>query len=566
MSVPKLSVDLSRSTTHSPDQKPIVILNRCETYDVSLIQKLCYQALVDLRLKPFGKTLIKPNVVASGEHFPHAYTRPEMIKGLAQALKQRSLDQIDPQIDPIDPINQTLVSKAMYQPVEEWAIGERCGITMPTRFAFEGAGYDRLAKEIDFKLYHFEEEAQVEIPLTHPERLRDSIYTPKPISQADFFVNCPKFKAHPWTTVTFSMKNYIGIQDDHHRLIDHDHRLNEKIADLQFIIQPQFIAIDAIIAGEGRMLTPIPFDLGLIAFGNQQLAFDAVCCHIIGVDPLSVDHLRYAYERGFGEVDLNKIEIRGDLTLAQAQAKAKGFRVGLIPVDEYFQGSKIKAYGGKPPQDAEDESQFALDRGDQIKRKEENYCWGGCPGALEEAIEILRIYDQQTDEKLPATHIVFGAYEGKIDAKEDEKVFFMGDCASYQGEIHGKPVQIESRYQARKQKNPKQAKAEDIFVKILKMTLSAHNPINHIKGCPVSVAEQVLLLVKLGKLKNPYLDPKQSLPFVSCYFSTKTRKLIAKLLGQPQAIHLSAYDQTERGLSRPYQSLSMQEKAETKND
>ena len=42
----------------------------------------------------------------------------------------------------------------------------------------------------------------------------------------------PKFKAHPWTTVTFSMKNYIGIQDDRHRLIDHDQKLNEKVADL----------------------------------------------------------------------------------------------------------------------------------------------------------------------------------------------------------------------------------------------------------------------------------------------------------------------------------------------
>jgi uncharacterized protein (DUF362 family) len=75
--------------------------------------------------------------------------------------------------------------------------------------------------------------------------LRDYVFTPEPVAKADFFVNCPKFKAHPWTTVTFSMKNYIGIQDDRHRLIDHDHRLNEKIADLQYIIQPQFIASTA---------------------------------------------------------------------------------------------------------------------------------------------------------------------------------------------------------------------------------------------------------------------------------------------------------------------------------
>jgi uncharacterized protein (DUF362 family) len=143
--------------------------------------------------------------------------------------------------------------------VTELAVGERCGITMPTRFAFEGAGYYPMLERTGVKHYHFEEEPQVEIPLHAPGRLRDYVFTPEPVAKADFFVNCPKFKAHPWTTVTFSMKNYIGIQDDRHRLIDHDHRLNEKIADLQYIIQPQFIAIDAITAGEGRMLTPIPF-------------------------------------------------------------------------------------------------------------------------------------------------------------------------------------------------------------------------------------------------------------------------------------------------------------------
>ena len=116
-----------------------------------------------------------------------------------------------------------------------------------------------MLKRVGVKHYHFEEEQQVEIPLTHEDRLRDYVFTPEPVASADFFVNCPKFKAHPWTTVTFSMKNYIGIQDDRHRLIDHDHKLNEKIADLQYIIQPQFIAIDAITAGEGRMLTPTPF-------------------------------------------------------------------------------------------------------------------------------------------------------------------------------------------------------------------------------------------------------------------------------------------------------------------
>ena len=172
-----------------------------------------------------------------------------------------------------------------HERIEEIAVGERCGITVPTRTSYDGAGYLKLFKEMKIPFYCFEEEMQVEIPLEHPERLRDYVYTPEPVAKADFFVNCPKFKAHPWTTVTFGLKNYIGIQDDRHRLIDHDHKLNEKVADLQHIVQPQFIAIDGIVAGEGRMLTPEPYDLKLTAFGNNSIAFDAVCCHIIGIDP-----------------------------------------------------------------------------------------------------------------------------------------------------------------------------------------------------------------------------------------------------------------------------------------
>ena len=158
---------------------------------------------------------------------------------------------------------------------------------------------------------------RLNITCATPGRLRDYIFIPEVVTKTDFFVNCPKFKAHPWTTVTFSMKNYIGFQDDRHRLIDHDHHLNQKVADLQYIIQPKFIAADAIIAGEGRMLTPLPYDMKLIIMGNNQVAFDAVCCQIIGIDPLSVEHIRLAYERGFGPVDLSQIDITGDVSLGR---------------------------------------------------------------------------------------------------------------------------------------------------------------------------------------------------------------------------------------------------------
>lgn len=495
---------------------PTVILRSCSEYDPERIRRLVREGLETLDLRPYGRTLVKPNVVAAGQHFPHAYTRPEFIEGVLRALRDRAGDDL-----------------------AELAVGERCGITMPTRYAYTEAGYYPMARRVGgVKLYHFDEVPQVEIPLYHPERLRDSFFTPEPVARADFFVNCPKFKAHPWTTVTFSMKNYIGIQDDRHRLIDHDHRLNEKVADLQYIVQPQFIAIDAIIAGEGRMLTPVPFPLNMVIMGNNQVAFDAVCCHIIGLDPLSVDHIRMAYERGFGPVELDRIRIVGDLTLDEARARARGFRTGLIRVEDYFRGTNIRAYAGPPPTDGG-----------------HDYCWGGCPGAIEEAIEILRIYDAQTDEKMPPVHVVFGAYDGPIDARPGEKVVFMGDCATWHGRIGEKDVRIDSVYVDRSHKHPLEAKHDDIYAKMLKMgrTLRAlkHEDWVRIAGCPVSVAEQVLALVKLGGLRNPYLDPKQAMTFTSCYFSWRTRTALKRLFG----MKYNEPGPTPRGAARPSQNL-----------
>ncbi len=495
-----------------PSQRPAkVILRRCDEYDVQAIRRIVREGMETLELRPSGRTLLKPNLVASGPMFQHAYTRPEVTEGVLLALRDRDQGEMS-----------------------ELAVGERCGITVPTRMAMEGAGYDPMLKRLGVKRYAFEEEPQVEIPLSHPARLRDYIFTPEPVAKADFFVNVPKFKAHPWTTVTFSIKAYIGIQDDRHRLIDHDHRLNEKIADLQYIIQPELIVIDAITAGEGRMLTPIPFPMKMIALGNNQVAFDAVCCHIIGVDPLSVDHIRLAHERGFGPVELAEIEVTGDITLEEAKARAAGFKVGLVRVEKYFEGTHVSAYSGPPPES-----------------EKTDYCWGGCPGALEEAIEILRLFDEQTDTKLPHMHIVFGAYEGPIPAKPGEKIIFMGDCAEHHGKAGETVIDVASLYKPRSTKDPYTAQHEDVFVKmwktIKKVREDRDEQVIRIQGCPVSVSEQVLLLVSLGGLKSPYLDGENMMSFNKAYLQWKSSAAWSRLRGVPYQRH----GRCERGRAAP---------------
>ena len=502
---------MSLPTTAAPN-RPKVIIRRCESYDVDAIRQIIREGLETLDLRPFGRTLIKPNVVASGPMFQNAHTRPEFVEGVIAGLRDRDEGQ-----------------------VEELAVGERCGITLPTRVAFEGAGYYPMFKRSGVKHYHFEEEAQVEIPLSHEHRLRDYVFTPEAVARADFFVNCPKFKSHPWTTVTFAMKNYIGIQDDRHRLIDHDHRLDEKVADLQHIIQPQFIAIDAITAGEGRMLTPIPVDLGLVIMGNNSVAFDTVCSAIIGLDAKDIDHIRFAHEHGFGPIDLSEIDIEGDVTLEEAQQKAKGFEVGLVRVEKYFEGTNITAYAGPPPEN-----------------EHTDYCWGGCPGAIEEGIEILRLYDEECDSKMPRMHVVFGNYQGPIDAKPDEPVVFIGDCAQYEGEVAGQLISVESLYRDRSERDPYEAEHDDIYKKMYSVSRlvarSKNEPYLRIEGCPVSVAEQALLLVSLGTMKNPYFSPSEAWRFNKGYVAWRSVMAGKKMRGIPYQRH-GCYKQ--RGAAAP---------------
>ncbi len=475
-----------------------VILRRCASYDVDRIRGIVREGLQALGDLPRGRVLLKPNgVIAHRRYFPYAYTRPEFIDGVLGATRDVAPD------------------------LEELAVGERCGITIPTRMVFREAGWLSVIKRHRAKVYYFEEEPQVEVKITREPRLRDTLYTARPVVRADYLVNVPKFKAHPWTTVTFALKNFIGIQHDPDRLIDHDYRLDEKIADLQEIVRQRFIAIDAIVAGQDRMLTPVPFNLGLIIMGNNPVAVDATCCRILGLDPSEIGHIRAAHVKGFGPLDASAIGLDGDVTLEQAQGHAREFRVGLVRVEDYFKSSRITAHAGPPPDEA---------AGD--------YCWGGCPGAIQEAIEIVRKVDELADEKMNPLTVVFGGYRGPIETKPGEKVVFIGDCARWRGRLDGRAVKIESLYRDRSHHDLYYARAQGLFTKMAKVYWNLFRRrqqcVMRAPGCPVSVAENTLLLACLGGTRNPYFVRANAVPFLRAYAASMLVRFFKRLLGMPR--------------------------------
>jgi uncharacterized protein (DUF362 family) len=473
-----------------------VLLMRCPQYDADKIAGIVKEGMQALGVAPSGKILLKPNVVlAHPEIFPHAFTRKEFLDGVISATKAQAKDAV------------------------EIAVGERSGITVSTRTNFKLAGYREVIKKHKIKTYYFDEVKQIPVSIKGAKVLRNQLFVPKPLIDCDFLINLPKFKAHPWCRLTLSLKNFIGIQDDRHRLVDHNQFLEHKIADLQAVIQPKFIAIDAITAGQKMMLTPTPFDMGAIVMGTNSCAVDTVGCHMVHVNPKDLIHLRFASERGFGPMDIDQIEVGGDFPLEEIQAKTNNFQFCLERIDDYF---------GK-------ESNLSCTVGAFPEGHSSDYCWGGCPGALQEAMHIFRGFYPNVEKEMGKIRYVVGKVAGPLNLAAGERVIFAGSCTSWEGKIHGENVKIESSYKTSSDIDETRTHSNDMLLKFLSAQLHAFRNRSssylHVAACPLSVAQHVNYLASMAKIGNPILDPRLFIPVNIGYYQMQLNRLTNRLRG-----------------------------------
>jgi uncharacterized protein (DUF362 family) len=477
------------------DQKHKVLIMRCTRYDPDRIAGIIKEGMQELGITPRGRVLLKPNVVlAHPQVFPNAYTRSEFLDGVVAAVKSRA------------------------EAVKEIAVGERSGITIPTRFNFKNAGYGDVIEKHGIKAYYFDESKHVPVQLTSPPALRDILYIPKPVKQCEFLVNLPKFKAHPWCRLTLSLKNLIGLQDDRHRLVDHNQFLEHKIADLQEVIQPNFIAVDAIVAGQKMMLTPTPFLLGAILMGTNSCAVDTVGCHMVRVNPDDIVHLRYASQRGFGPMALDQIEVGGDYPLEKIRDRTQAFKFCVERIDDYFnETSHLSCTVGRFPE------AYAPD-----------YCRGGCPGALQEAMHIFREMNPKVDKQMQKVRYVVGRVAEPLNLAQDERVFFAGSCTRWEGRIDGKSVKIKSSYKTADAVNAKKTTSNDMLLKTV--TAFTHtlwkrsSRYIHVKGCPLSVAQHVNYLSALANIKNPNFDSRFFVPVNIAYWQMRFFRFLNRFI------------------------------------
>jgi hypothetical protein len=301
--------------------------------------------------------------------------------------------------------------------------------------------------------------------------------------------------------------------------VDHNIFLEQKIADLQSVIQPKFIAVDAIVAGQKMMLTPTPFPMGAIVMGTNSCAVDTVGCHMVHVDPNDLIHLRYASQRGFGPMDLNEIVVAGDYPLEEIQEKTRDFEFCMEHIDSYFgeEGNLRCSVGTFPEKHSPD------------------YCWGGCPGALQEAVHLFKAYYPNVLSEMKKVRYVVGKVDGPLDLEEDERVIFAGDCTSWEGTIRGEPVKIKSSYRPPSQVDENKTKSNDMLLKTIKTLWNCFRNRNatyiQAKGCTVSVGDHVHYLSAVGRINNLNFDSRLMIPLNLAYWRMRAGRTLNRLVG-----------------------------------
>ena len=217
-------------------------------------------------------------------------------------------------------------------------------------------------------------------------------------------------------------------------------------------------------------------------------------------------------------MNLEEIDVLGDLPLKQVQEKTQNFEFCMEHIDSY--------YG--------EESNLSCTVGTFPEKHSPDYCWGGCPGALQEAMHIFKGYYPNVNKEMKKVRYVVGRIDEPLELKEDERVIFAGDCTSWEGRINGDPVKIEGSYRGPKEVDETKTKSNDMLLKTWKTLWSCFKQKNsryiHAKGCPVSVGDHVHYLSAIGKIKNVNFDHRMVVALNIEYLKMRTKRALNRLI------------------------------------
>lgn len=239
-----------------------------------------------------ARVILKPNLVDSIPERP-CYTMPQVTEALIQFLREevkvKSLVVAEGMTFRRDP--HSILLETGYREMLE-----------RQRVEFVDLNYDDLVK----------------IPLRGGYAKMDSLFMARTVAEADALISIPKLKTHHWTKISGSIKNLFGIvpgaKYGFPKNTLHIQGIDAFLAELldSLPTPKRFALVDGIVGlqGDGPLFgTPVPS--GVLIGGQDFLAVDATCARVMGFDPATIEVLAFMRWAGLGQLDANRIELRG---------------------------------------------------------------------------------------------------------------------------------------------------------------------------------------------------------------------------------------------------------------
>ena len=235
-------------------------------------------------LGDYDTVLVKPNLITSHTYETGVTTDPVVIEAVIRKVQELGKKAVVVETEGgITSPDDAIVTTGMLEVVERL-----------------GSKYVNMRK-LDDKI-----ELTVEEPRAIEKFKVARIATEYPI------ITVPSLKTLGHTTITMGLKNMFGMLTTRNKYSLHRHGMNNVIYDICKTLPPSLSVIDGFYgkSGSGPWQGP-PVKMDTIIASRDPIAADATGARIVGIDPLSIDHVRWLSEAGFGEI--NDIQIVGNI-------------------------------------------------------------------------------------------------------------------------------------------------------------------------------------------------------------------------------------------------------------
>jgi uncharacterized protein (DUF362 family) len=147
-------------------------------------------------------------------------------------------------------------------------------------------------------------------------------------------------------TLTLGIKNLFGLVNGKrkpilHCLVDNDKvKFGRMLVDIAKRVNPCLTLVDGVQAMQGNgPMKGTPYPLGILAAAKDLTALDRILAEIVQVPAKDVYSLEGARQKGFGNYDLDQIELIGEKDLATLTVT--DFQLPAQPMDISFNPLRV---------------------------------------------------------------------------------------------------------------------------------------------------------------------------------------------------------------------------------